>query len=185
MSNARAAHRYAKALLDLAVERNELDRVQQDLNDVKASIRESREFRNLLASPVIKPHQKVQVLKAIFESSLSNTTNMFLALLVDHGREGITAEVIDSFHTGYLKVKGITHATVTSSTPLSAELRNKFTLLVKEMTGNEVELEEKVNAEIIGGFVLRVGDKQIDTSVAGQLHELKQQYKDNLYVADY
>lgn len=185
MSNARAAHRYAKALLDLSIERNELDAVQSDLNLVKASMSESREFRNLLASPVIKPRQKAKILNEVFSGSLTETTNKFMALLVDHGREGMMAEVIKSFHTMYLKAKGITHAKVTTSTALTAPLREKFMSMVKEMTGLEVELEEKVNAELIGGFVLRVGDKQIDTSVAGQLHELKQQYKDNLYVADY
>lgn len=185
MSNARAAHRYAKALLDLAIERNELDRVHADLDIVKASISESRDFRNLLASPVIKPWQKAKVLKAVFETSLTETTNKFLELLVDHSRENMTAEVIKSFHQMFLKSKGIAPAKITSSSPLTAELREKITLIVKQMTGKEVELEEKVDAELIGGFVLRVGDKQIDTSVAGQLHELKQQYKDNLYVADY
>lgn len=185
MSNARAAVRYAKALLDLAVERNELDRVQEDLNVVKASIRESREFRNLLSSPVIKPHQKEKILKAIFGDTLSATSNMFLALLVDHGREGITLEVIKSFHNMYLKAKGITHATLTTSAALSPELRAKFETLVTQMTGKKVELEERVNAEIIGGFILRVNDQQIDTSVTGQLHKLKQQYQDNLYVADF
>lgn len=185
MSNARAAHRYAKALIDLSIERNELDRVMEDLNVVQASIRESRELRNLLTSPVIKPYQKQNVLKEIFESSLSATTVMFIALLVDHGRESMTSEVVKSFHSMFLKKKGITHATVTSSVELTAALRDKFSSMVKEMTGNEVELEEKVDEKIIGGFILRVGDKQFDSSISGQLHELKQQYNDNLYVADY
>lgn len=185
MSNARAAHRYAKAILDLAVERNELDKIHADLSLVKASMSESREFRILLASPVVKPHQKKKILGEVFSSALTDTTNKFISLLVDHGREGMMGEVIKSFHTMYLKAKGVTHATVTTSSELTAPLRDKFTKMVEDMTGLKVELEEKVNADLIGGFVLRVGDKQIDTSVAGQLHELKQQYKDNLYVADY
>lgn len=185
MSNARAAHRYAKALLDLAVERKELDRVQEDLIVLGASIRESRELRNLLSSPVIKPHQKEKVLKEIFGEALSEMVIMFLNLLVDHGREAMTSEVIKSFHTKYLKAKGITQATVTSSVKLTDEVREKLSELVKSATGNEVELVEKVDENLIGGFILRVGDKQIDNSIAGKLHELKQQYKDNLYVADF
>lgn len=185
MTNARAAGRYAKALLDLAVERNELEVVQSDLNTVLASIRESREFRNLLASPVIKPFQKKAVLKAVFGPILSAHTNLFLDLLVDHGREGITKQVIERFHEMYLKVKGITHAKVTTSVALSADMRARFQTMVTEMTGKQVELEEKVDESIIGGFILRVNDQQIDTSVTGQLHKLKQQYQDNLYVADY
>ncbi len=185
MSNARAAHRYAKALLDLSKELNQLDRVQADLDVVGASIRESRDLRNLMASPVIKPFQKENVLKEIFSKALSETTIKFLKLLVDHGREGITAEVIKAFHAMFLKEKGITQATVTSSVALSAGVRDKIKALVKSASGNEVELVEKVDASLIGGFVLRVGDKQIDTSISGQLHELKQQYKDNLYVADF
>ncbi|TNE30996.1 MAG: ATP synthase F1 subunit delta [Bacteroidetes bacterium] len=185
MTNARAAGRYAKALLDLAVERNELEVVQSDLNTVLASIQESREFRGLLASPVIKPHQKKAVLKAVFGSVLSANTNLFLDLLVDHGREGITKQVIESFHAMYLKVKGITHAKITTSVVLSPEMRARFEAMVTQMTGMQVELEEKVDENLIGGFILRVNDQQIDTSVTGQLHKLKQQYKDNLYVADF
>lgn len=185
MTNARAAGRYAKALVDLAIERNELDRVKTDLDLVMASIRESKDFRSLLASPVIKPHQKNKVLDAIFASSLSQHTMLFLHLLVDHGREGITKQVIERFHGMYLKHMGITLAKLTTSTPLTAELRAKFQTMVTEMTGKKVELEELVDEKIIGGFILRVNDQQIDSSVTGKLHKLKQQYQDNLYVADY
>lgn len=185
MSNARVAGRYAKALLDLAVERNELDAVKTDMDQVHAAIRESREFSNLLNSPVIKPHQKKKVMDAIFSSALNPISNMFLKLLIDHGRESLTAQVIRRFQEMYLKAKGITLAQLTTSAPLNAKLRAKFTTLVTQMTGSQVELDEKVDENIIGGFILRVNDRQIDTSVTGQLHKLKQQYKDNLYVADF
>lgn len=185
MTNARAAGRYAKALLDLSIERNELDVVKEDLSVVLASIRESKEFRTLLASPVIKPFQKKKVLAAVFGPVLSKHTNLFLDLLVDHGRESITDQVISRFNEMYLKVKGVTRAKLTTSVALSDDMRVKFENIVAEMTGNKVELEEIVDERIIGGFVLRVNDQMIDTSVTSQLHKLKQQYQDNLYVADY
>lgn len=185
MSNPRAASRYAKALVDLSIERNILDRVKADMELVGTSISESREFRNFLASPVIKPAQKKTALKAIFSASVSNETALFLALLVSHGREGLTAEVIKHFTKMYLKAKGITRAQLTISIPLPDELRERFRTAVRQMsTEGEVLLEENVNPEIIGGFVLRVNDNQIDTSVSGQLRKLQQQYKDNPYMAE-
>lgn len=186
MSNVRAASRYAKALIDLSVERKEIDQVKSDLDLIATTLRNNREFRVFMASPVIKPAQKKKIVKEIFSSSVSETAVLFLSLLIDHGRETITAEVIARFVTLYLQVKGITRARVTVASELPEELKDRFGELVRQIAnGGEVLLEERINPEIIGGYVLRVNDRQVDASISGRLHKLQQQYSNNPYVADF
>jgi F-type H+-transporting ATPase subunit delta len=97
-------------------------------------------------------------------------------------REQYLPEIAKEFHRQYNALKGIAEASITTVVPLSDELRKEVNTLVKKVTGKEVELTEKVDANIIGGFILKIGDKQIDDSVSSKLNELKLKFSQNLYV---
>jgi F-type H+-transporting ATPase subunit delta len=170
------ASRYAKSLVDLAVEQKQLDAVYKDMTLIKQSIHESRELQLFLKSPVVKPVKKVEVLKALFFSHVSKLTGGYLVLVVNKKRASILEEIAESFIEQYREHNNITTAVITSAVKLDDTVRKKALSIVKGISKGEVELVEKVNPELIGGFILRVGDKQVDNSVSRQLNDLKKNF---------
>ncbi|MES2762650.1 MAG: ATP synthase F1 subunit delta [Bacteroidota bacterium] len=169
------ASRYAKSLLDLAVEKGQLEAVYADIRQVQAVCEESREFINFLNSPIIKSDKKIATIKAIFDGKLNAITSGFLSIVASKRRESIIPEMANSFIEQYRSHKNILTAVVTSANGLDAATKQKALDLVKSQMNGEVELVEKVNPNIIGGFVLKIGDKQLDKSVARQLSNMKKE----------
>lgn len=169
------ASRYAKSLLDLAVEKGQLDAVYADMLQVREVAGGSREFITFLNSPVIKTDKKVAVLKSIFDGKLTELTSGFLTLVANKRRESVIPEVAASFIDQYRTHKNILTAVVTSAHGLDAATRQKALDLVKTQLNGEIELVEKTDPNLIGGFILKIGDKQIDRSVSRQLSNLKKE----------
>lgn len=169
------ASRYAKSLLDLAVEKGQLDAVYADMIQVSEIAGESRDFTNFLNSPVIKTDKKIAVLKSLFEGKLSALTLGFFTVVASKRRESVIPEMAESFIEQYRAHKNILTAVVTSASGLDATTRQKALDLVKSQLKGEIELVEKTDPKLIGGFILRIGDKQIDRSVSRQLTNLKKE----------
>ena len=169
------ASRYAKSLLDLSVEKGQLEAVYADMRQVQSVCEESREFINFLNSPIIKADKKIATIKAIFDGKLNAITSGFLTIVASKRRENVIPEKANEFIEKYRSHKNILTAVVTSANGLDAATKQKALDLVKSQLSGEVELVEKVNANIIGGFILKIGDKQLDKSVARQLSNLKKQ----------
>lgn len=169
------ASRYAKSLLDLAVEKGQLDTVYSDMLQVSEVAGSSKDFVNFLNSPVIKTDKKVSVLKSIFEGKLSELTLAFFKIVASKRRESVIPEMAASFIDQYRAHKNILTAIVTSASGLDTTTRQKALDLVKAQTKGEIELVEKTDPKLIGGFILRIGDKQIDRSVSRQLTNLKKE----------
>lgn len=176
---------YAKALIDLANEQGELEEVRADMEKVAQLIKSSREFEVMLSSPVIKAHKKAAVLREVFSNQVSETSMHFLELVAKHGREGSLAAIAQGFKNMYLAQKGYASAVVTTAYALSdaelADLNQK----IASATGKQIEIENKVNPDIIGGIILRVGDRQYNSSIASELERLRRDFKHNQYVADF
>ena len=182
MKNARVASRYAKALVSLAVERKELDAVRQDVDFVLNTINGSRDLRVLFASPVVKPDTKQNILTEIFGKHVGKLTLQFLMLLSKHRREANTREILKRFVDLYYIEKNIVIASIKTAMQIDDDLRAEFIALVENFTkGKKVEIEETIETDLIGGFVVRVGDNQIDASISGKLNRLKTEFKDNPY----
>ncbi len=169
------ASRYAKSLLDLAVEKGQLDAVYADMLQVREVAGGSREFITFLNSPVIKTDKKIAVLKSIFEGKVNALTLAFLTIVANKRRESVIPEMAASFIDQYKAHKNILTAVVTSAQGLDAATRQKALDLVKAQMNGEIELVEKTDANLIGGFILKIGDKQIDRSVSRQLSNLKKE----------
>ena len=167
------ADRYARSLMDLAREKGKVEEVRNDMKTLLAVERESREFALLLKSPVVKTDKKIAVLRSVFEGKVSALTMQFMALLTSKHREKILAGIAKAYNELYKRDRNIFTAVVTTAGGLDDKTRAKMLDLVKSQLNGEVELVEKVDPETIGGFVLRVGDRQIDRSVARQLANLK------------
>jgi len=173
------ASRYAKSLLDLAVEQNQSDKVYQDILLIKHYYEASRELVLFLKSPIIKTDKKTEVLNNVFGKQLSATGMAFLTLVTKKKREGILPEICTSFIDAYNIHNGITSATIITAVKLDASSRKKVMDVLNSDAAGKTVLNEKTDAELIGGFILRVGDKQVDTSVARQLKNLKKNFNTN------
>ncbi|MEM7085963.1 MAG: ATP synthase F1 subunit delta [Bacteroidota bacterium] len=176
----RAAIRYAKAVLRHANDTNATQQVFEDMKAVHSTISASKELRNMLKSPIVKGEDKKQALLSIFKGQ-SDTTKGLINVLVDNKRSDVLSGVSQSFISLYNEAKGVKVAQVTSALALTPELETKVLAKVKELTGSDhVTIENTIDASIIGGFILRVGDIQYNASIANQLGNIKREFSKSL-----
>jgi F-type H+-transporting ATPase subunit delta len=176
MSGSKAAIRYAKAVLDLAKEKGSEKAVLGDMETVVSTIAASKELRLMLQSPIVKDEVKKKALLEIFASS-STITKELIRVLVTNERTQALGQVASSYISLYNKERGIQVAQVTTAVPLNDTLETEVLAKVKELTGsNSVTIESIIDPEIIGGFVLRVGDLQYNASIANQLGSIRRQF---------
>jgi F-type H+-transporting ATPase subunit delta len=185
MRESRVSYRYAKSLLDLALEKGQLEDVRNDMLLVNSTIRENHELAVLLRSPVIKTDKKQAILKAIFGGKVSVISAEFMDVITRKRREGELEGVSNAFLSQYKKHKNILTAVITTSQGLDASLRQQVLNIVRGITKSEVVLEEKIDASLIGGFVLRVGDQQVDASIIRQIRNLERSFSENPYVKEF
>ena len=179
----RAALRYAKAILNLASENKSEEAVNNDMQLISATVAESEDLQTLLASPLIKVSEKISALDAIFGAKVNNFTTGLIKLLGENKRLSILDQVAKQYTIIYDFLKSKQVAQVTTAVPLTKEIEAKVLAKVKELTGKEATIEGTVNPDIIGGFVLRIGDIQFDASVATSLRELERSFDDSHYEA--
>ena len=185
MKGTRVANRYAKSLIKLAIERGELEKVYADMSLVNATCMESKELYLFLKSPIIKTDKKLSILKEVFENKVSKISKEFINLIARKRREIYLSEIAREFVEQYRIHKKILVAVITSASGLDDTLRKQVLEIVKGSLNSEVELVEKVNKDLIGGFVLRIGDKQVDTSLARKLKQLTMSFSENPYIKEY
>ena len=183
MPNPRLATRYAKSLIDLAIERGELEKVYADMQWLNAVCKSNRDFVNLLRSPVIKGDTKKKILEAVTSGNISEMTAAFNRLLITKGRESNLPEISNAFITAYKEKKNIQTIKLTTAAPVTDTVKNAIVEQVKKTAGfQNVELEEELDADLIGGFVLQVGDKLIDASIAYDLRAIARQFENNDFI---
>ncbi|MFY0591456.1 ATP synthase F1 subunit delta [Roseivirga sp.] len=185
MSEYRIASRYAKSLLDLAVEKGKLEEVNNDMVSFSRMIEESRDFVLMLKSPVITSDKKLAILNQVFEGKVSDLTLSIFQILTRKHREGYLPQIAEEFHHQYNFNLGIEEATVTTTFPLTDKLRAEFSNAVEKISNKKVELTEVIDETLIGGFVLKIGDRQIDDSVSSRLQALRVEFTKNHYEKAY
>jgi F-type H+-transporting ATPase subunit delta len=186
MAETRVASRYVKSLLGLAEEQKAVEAVHSDMLLFAKVADENHTFALMLRNPIIKHDKKKEILEKIFKGKVHALTLAIFDIITRKNREGILIDIAKQFHTAYNEYKGITKGTVITATPLDASLRKELELIVKKISNKkEVELVEKVDADMIGGFVLNVGDRQIDASIKNKLKELKLKFTYNPYVKEF
>ncbi len=186
MADSRAASRYVRSLLGLAVEKNALDAVHQDMLLFSKICDENRAFELMLRNPIIKHDKKRDILEKLFKGKVHNLTMSILDILTRKNREPLLPAIAREFHTAYNTFKGIGKATITTAVPLDDELRTEFENMVKQLSAkDQVELTETIDKELIGGFILNVGDRQIDASIRNKLKTLKVKFSHNPYIKEF
>jgi len=176
MSNNRAALRYAKALLSLSKDKNSTDETYADMQLIAATIDGSNELQLVLESTLIKPDVKKNALLAIFENNINATSIKLIDLLIENKRLPDFSSVASQYIFLYDSLSGKEKAVVITAIPLTSDLKTQVLAKVKELTGKEAILENEINPDILGGFILRVGDVQYDASIANKLAVLKRQF---------
>ena len=172
MKGSRVAIRYAKALLATAQEQQAVDQVADDMESVYTTLENSQELKAVLASPVISAELKGDTLKAIF-GKVSPVAKTFLALVAENNRANHLDGVALKYKQLYQELQGKQEAEVTTAVPLTPALEKVVMDKIKTLTDKKVELVSTVDKDIIGGFILRLGDQQFDASVANQLQSLE------------
>lgn len=185
MKETRVAIRYAKSLLSLAEDQSVLEEVKNDMELISQACADSKEFQTMLKSPIVKADKKLSILKALLESQVNHMTIAFIEIITKKGREAFLAEIAGSFINQYRAKKNITTATVKTAVPMSADMKAQLMELVKKSANGDVELVEEVDADLIGGFVLRISDQQVNASIQNQLHKLKREFDANPYIKEY
>lgn len=167
--------RYAKALFGLARENKALDEVKNDVDLIYQTSKAVPEFKMVLESPVIKTSAKAKIFNEIFAKKVNAITLSFLNLVLSNKRESFLEDISRNFLAMYRKNAGFKSAVISSAFALDSAAVEQFRQLIREKFKTEVDLTCTVNSDLIGGFVLRVEDQQIDASVSAKLKGLKQE----------
>lgn len=173
MKSTKVASRYAKALLELAIDQKKIDSVSGDMAMLHQTCEESRDFDLLLASPIVKADKKIEIFERVFDQ-FEDVTMGFVKLITKNGRESLLKEISASFDAQVKEHKGIVPLTLTSAVKLDDKTKEAILAKLEGSVKGQFEVEEQIDESLIGGFVVRMGDNQIDASIASQLNNLKQ-----------
>jgi len=185
MQNPRLASRYAKSLLDLAIEQNQLEEVLKDINYLDEVGKQSKDFVNVLRSPIINSDKKHVIIDAVIGKRIGKLTTAFITLLTNKGRESNLPEIAQSFIKQYKELKNIRSVKLITATPLTDKVREEIkSRIVASLKNDKIELTEEVNPDLIGGFILETEDKLFDATIRRDLKDIKAQFMKNIYVSE-
>jgi len=177
MSDFRVASRYARSVFDLAIELKIVDNIYRDMEVVGQVCADNRKLVTLLKNPIVRFDYKQRIIRKIFEKHVNELTIRFFDLICRKNRASILPEVSRVFVILYQEYKGIVSADISSAVVLSDSVKKEFESIIAKATGKQVELESTVDESLIGGFVLQVGDNQIDDSLKSKLNNLRRELK--------
>lgn len=174
MKSTKSASRYAKALLELAIEQQKLESIESNMSRILEAAKETNEFQVFLDSPIINLDKKVAVLNNLF-GEFEPLTLSFLALITKNGRERLITEIAQSYISQVKEFKGIIPISITSARKLDEATKTTILAKINASVTGTLEITELIDESLIGGFIVTMGDKQIDASVASQLARMKQE----------
>ncbi len=173
------AGRYATALFELALEEKALEKVEQDLNRFASALDAVEDLRRLVRSPVFTAEEQERAIAAILEQmEIEGLTANFLKLIARNRRLFAASDMIKAFRALLARHRGQTSAEVTSALPLSEGQLRALQTALKAALHKEVQLDQKVDATLLGGLVVKVGSRMINSSLRTKLNSLKQTMKE-------
>ena len=172
MLNSQLAAKYAEALFELAKENKMIDKIEQELFVIKEAFDNHQDMRELIYHPRVPNEAKKDTIHKVFGAELSTYVKHFVLLLIDKRRETALMGIIRAYVVLANEARNIIEANVITAKLMSDEQRQKLTQKLVKLTGNKVLLQEAVDPGIIGGVIVKIGDKLIDGSVRHQLKSL-------------
>lgn len=185
MRDIKVASRYAKSLLKIALDENSLEAIYNDMQLIHSTCANNHDLVVLLKTPIVKTDKKRAILKEVFSDNISLISTSFINIILTKKRESLLADIATAFIDIYKEHQHITTAYITSAVPLSKEQRAKITEVLNLKEKNNIDLKEIVNPDIIGGMIVKIGDKQIDESIKRKLINLKMEFDENPYVKEF
>ncbi|MBL7852533.1 MAG: ATP synthase F1 subunit delta [Cyclobacteriaceae bacterium] len=183
MADNRVASRYVKSLLGLAVEQGALEAVHRDMQLFSQVCKENRNFVAMLRSPVIRHENKRAILKKLFSGKVSDLTMAIINIVTQKNREPVLPAIASEFHNAYNAYKGIGKAFLTTTVPPDKDLLEIMQAISKKLANKQtIELETTVDSNLVGGFILNVGDRQIDASIRSKLRSLDLKFEENYFI---
>ncbi len=183
MNNPRLAGRYAKSLLDLAMEQSQVEAVYTDMKWLSSVCKTNPDFTAVLNSPVIKADKKQSILDAVTNGRVSALTMAFIKLLLNKTRESNLPEIVTAYIDQYNSLNNIQKVKITTAAPLTDELKAAIMANIKTtVTGKSFEIETAVKDELIGGFTLETAGQLVDASIQRDLKDIKKQFMDNEFI---
>lgn len=179
MLTSKVAKRYAQGLLNFTQESGNTDSVFTEMGDILKTIEKSKELQSFFASPIIDVKKKVSIALEIFKD-FSPVTKSMLQLIIKQGRESQMQNIAQEYINKVEDMNGVQRITITSASALSSENINNI-LKSSELVNhdNKFDVKSIINPEILGGYILRVGDQQVDASVKSKLSKLKKEFQLN------
>ena len=184
MNNPRLAGRYAKSLLDLATEQNQVDAVYADMKWLHSICKSNPDFVAVLRSPVIKPSAKENIIESVTKERVSKLTGAFIQLLVRKARELNLPEIVTTYIDQFNALRNIHKVKITTAEPITDEMKAAIMANVKAVATKDqsFEIETKVDNELIGGFLLETSGTLVDASILRDLKDIQKQFMNNDYL---
>ena len=184
MRDIKVASRYAKSLLKISIDENVLEELNRDMVLINDVCNQNHDLVLLLKSPIVRTDKKSAIVTEIFSKKISTISNAFISIILRKKREGLLPDIAASFIDIYKTHKNITTASITTAVKLSENQKTKIIDLLLSKERDNIELKEIVNPDIIGGMIVRIGDKQVDESIRRKLTNLEMEFDENPYVKE-
>jgi F-type H+-transporting ATPase subunit delta len=175
MNEGKISMRYAKAIYLLAKEKNLHEPVRKDMENLLNLITSVDEFKLLIDDPILKPSKKIDILNSVIKNNVQPVTQSFIELIVHNNRLHYLGSIARIYLNLYKKDLGIESATFVTPVPIDEGIRHTLLRIIEKRLNIKVELEEKTDDTLIGGFILRIGNQQIDASVSNQLERIRKE----------
>jgi F-type H+-transporting ATPase subunit delta len=183
MNDSKISVRYSRALFQLALEKKILDKVNQDMILI-SEVCKTPETKEFLQSPIIRPSKKTSVFHKMLEGNIEKITLSLIDLVVKNGRERNLPAIARVFMHETMKYNGITESVLTTAVKVNPKVKKEITDLISEVFSTKVELQEIIDPEIIGGFILRVDDNYIDASIKNKLRKIRKELLGSVIVTE-
>lgn len=174
MKGTKVAIRFAKSLLELAIEQKKEDKILTDMELIDQVCESSKDFVTLLNNPIVKADKKIEVVDAIFKGKIDKVSEDFMNLILRHNREDHLDGIAKAYITQYKEYKGIIDVEVISAIKLDKKTLDSVMEKVKAKYAGTFNITETISDKVKGGFILKVGHEQIDMSIARKLNDYKQ-----------
>lgn len=185
MANNKINLRYATALYELAAEKDQVEQAYSDIELIAQTIRENKDLKLLLKSPVIFTDKKLRIINEIFAGKIGEITRNFMIILARKRREEHLDGIAESFIDLYREARNIKLARVITATVLDKEQREQLMGILTKQTGSEIILEEIMDPSIIGGIIVKMEGIKFDDSIKSKIQALKQEFNVNTYIKGY
>ncbi len=179
--NKRITSRYSRALLDVAVEKGLSEVLSHDMMLLEEVLTSSPDLCKLLRNQIIKNFRKKKIMSAIFEAKVNSLSMTFINLIIDKSHEGILLPIVLEFNECYKEYMGIKTANIETSLALTDTLRHNIKEQLAEFTGKKIDLVERLDAKVIGGYRIRIGDFRYDCTLEEKFKQLSKDFERNIY----